>query len=241
VNPGPAAVADQAGNISESEVVAADREWSLNSPFAVDGAEINNEEGLTEEEKAQLDQETLELLEDMTKQEAELEAILSRHKEDAEELTGIRDAMVKELEMLKQEAWKLEAMHELKDMTAQLDDILERGTPASSGNKASEAAAPPEAAPAEAAKGTTVEEETREQMSRQEVNEQVSAMLDAEEAILDEELDVLRAQLSDIKLQAAEMDKRRDALMKELAEFEMPDRWDADEAVAAEAPAAATV
>ena len=30
---------------------------------------------------------------------AELEAILSRHKEDAEELTGIRDAMVKEVRM----------------------------------------------------------------------------------------------------------------------------------------------
>ena len=98
--------------------------------------------------------------------------------------------------MLKQEAWKLEAMHELKDMTTQLDDLLERGTPAP-GDTAPEVAAVAEAAPAEAAAaGATVEEETREQVSRQEVNAQVSAMLDAEEAILDEELDVLRAQLS---------------------------------------------
>lgn len=103
-----------------------------------------------------------------------------------------------QLEMLKQEAWKLEAMHELKDMTSQLDDLLERrtaGAGPSSGN--SESAADEAAAGEAAARGAmTSKDVTQEQLSRQEVNAQVSALLDAEEAMLDEELDVLRAQLA---------------------------------------------
>eukprot|EP00192_Tetraselmis_astigmatica_P019244 CAMPEP_0117674082 /NCGR_PEP_ID=MMETSP0804-20121206/14836_1 /TAXON_ID=1074897 /ORGANISM="Tetraselmis astigmatica, Strain CCMP880" /LENGTH=228 /DNA_ID=CAMNT_0005482903 /DNA_START=63 /DNA_END=749 /DNA_ORIENTATION=- len=174
---------------------------------------IATAEHVSEEEELELDEETLELLRDMQQQEDELEAILARHSEDAEELTRIRDAMASELALLKQEAWKLQAMQDLESMRGQLDALLEGPT-------------------------ETAEDAAERAQSQADVKEQVGALLEMEEAALDTELDELRAQLADIKLQASEMDERRATLVEELANVQFPERWDAEEMAGAKASGA---
>uniref|UniRef100_A0A7S1X0A2 Uncharacterized protein n=1 Tax=Tetraselmis chuii TaxID=63592 RepID=A0A7S1X0A2_9CHLO len=166
----------------------------------------------TAEEEAELDEESMQLLQDMKAQEAELEAILSRHSDDAADLLRIRDAMARELEELKEEAWRLEAVQDLELMRGRLEGMLHAGDAEdSSGAEQPSAEANAELeAPA----------------AKESVGASMQTLLQMEEDVLDEELAALRMQLQDIKMQAADMDNRRKALVEELSAIEMPEKWD---------------
>uniref|UniRef100_A0A061QSV9 Uncharacterized protein n=1 Tax=Tetraselmis sp. GSL018 TaxID=582737 RepID=A0A061QSV9_9CHLO len=137
----------------------------------------------------------------MQQQEEELEAILAKQRGDELELGRIRDAMSAELAELKKEAWRMEALRDLEDMKGKLDKMLgcDEGGEEAAGE------------PAEGASLAAAEEVLEE------------------EAAVDSEIESLRQQLKDIKLQAQGMEARRRELMREIEEVEagMPERWDA--------------
>eukprot|EP00873_Tetraselmis_striata_P043124 jgi/Tetstr1/463388/TSEL_008310.t1 len=182
----------------------ADGQPSPRSPLPEDtkNALIEGEAGELDEGE-ELDEETMQLLQEMREQEAEMEAILHQHHSDAADLLRIRDAMATELQQLKEESWRLEAVQDLELMRGRLEGMLELPDA-------------PESASAEAPEAD------------------MEAMLQWEEDALDQELLSLRAQLKDIKLQAAEMDNRRQALMEELNSIEVPEQWNKELAAAAE-------
>jgi len=144
---------------------------------------------------------TQNLLVEMQQQEEELEAILAKQRGDELELGRIRDAMSAELAELKKEAWRMEALRDLEDMKGKLDKMLgcDEGGEEAAGE------------PAEGASLAAAEEVLEE------------------EAAVDSEIESLRQQLKDIKLQAQGMEARRRELMREIEEVEagMPERWDA--------------
>mmetsp|Transcript_10799 Transcript_10799/g.27716 ORF Transcript_10799/g.27716 Transcript_10799/m.27716 type:complete len:227 (+) Transcript_10799:142-822(+) len=200
----------------------ADGQPSPRSPLPEDtkNALIEGEAGELDEGE-ELDEETMQLLQEMREQEAEMEAILHQHHSDAADLLRIRDAMATELQQLKEESWRLEAVQDLELMRGRLEGMLELpDAPESASAEAPESGATVAVAaggePAAAGQGD------------------MEAMLQWEEDALDQELLSLRAQLKDIKLQAAEMDNRRQALMEELNSIEVPEQWNKELAAAAE-------